>query len=84
MPITYNAAEDIWNLTDPTEAEVSALTRIALGEITAFFGEEMASRIVEEAAQSRMAKSAKVVPVATQVAEASADAFEADGQVGQA
>lgn len=81
MPITYNAAEDIWELTNPTVEEKDALIKIAIGEITGFFGEEMASKIVRDAAE---AHSAKMAQVPQQVEEASAQSFQAEGQVGQA
>lgn len=59
MPITFNEADDIWELTDPTNAEKESLTQIAIGEITNFFGGEVANRIVTQAkvfAESQVAK----------------------------
>lgn len=49
MPITYNEADDIWELTNPTTEEKESLTKIAIEEITGFFGNEVANRIVNQA-----------------------------------
>lgn len=59
MPITFDEANGIWELTDPTQAEKESLTEIAIEEITGFFGGEIANKIVNQAkvfAQQQMGK----------------------------
>lgn len=49
MPITFDEANDLWELTDATSAEKESLTKIAIEEITSFFGGEIANKIVNQA-----------------------------------
>jgi len=49
MPITYNEANDIWELTDATTQEKESLTKMAIQDILDFFGAEVANRIVASA-----------------------------------
>lgn len=46
MPITFNEAENFWELTNPTEAEKQDLIKGAIEEIRAFFGHQTANRIL--------------------------------------
>lgn len=60
MPITYNEAKDIWELTDPTQQEKASLTQMAITEIIDFFGSEVANRIVNAARSMTGAKNVEI------------------------
>ena len=49
MPITFNEANDFWELTNPSDAEKQSLTKIAIAHITDFFGDEVSNRILQKA-----------------------------------
>jgi hypothetical protein len=83
MPITYNEAEDIWEVTDLTEQEKVALTEIAIQQLTDYFGEVLADRIVGQATEYAKAKK-EALAKTNENTPASPNVFEVEGQVGQA
>ena len=55
MPITYDAAKDIWELTDLSDQEKTGLMEIAKEHLTQFFGVQIAQRLFELAQEMGIA-----------------------------